>query len=194
MTLRNIASLLALGLTAICAPNCPGAEPPTAKTLFDFETADELTMWRASGVTAEWTADHATHGQHAVLLTYKPGDGLQTFIQDGGARKLGLAGFTHLVIDCYAPVNMEITVKLKSTQGTRKWEKVFALEPGANTLAIPFEGTGIDPATLEYINLFTGGLKAETVLYMDNVRGANVTTAAVPRPPAKPEMPDEERF
>ena len=175
------------------------AAPATAgaagdRILFDFETPDDLAKWDKNGATVELSTDHVTHGKHSAMLVFKPGEGLRTFLHAAGRKKMDLSGCTHLCIDYFAPVNMEVSVKLKSTDGTVKWERSYALEPDASSIVIPLDGTGLDPATIDYINLFTASPRAETILFVDNIRGTSMKAGPASNLPGKPELPDDEAF
>ncbi|MFC1582983.1 hypothetical protein ACFL4W_05545, partial [Planctomycetota bacterium] len=168
------------------------AGPAQDKLLFDFETPEDLAEWNTGGVTAKLTDERVTRGKQAVLLAYQPGAGLKTF--QFSSRTMPLKGCTHLQFDYFAPVNMNITVKLKSNDGQVKWDREYSLEPEAATHSIPFEGTGIDPSSLSYINIWVNSPRTETLLYVDNIRGTVVTAETMRKGPVKKEKPDPELF
>ena len=171
-----------------------GAEPLAPKILFDFESAEELAKWNGNGVTATLSAEHATHGKHSALLVFKPGQGFQTFMVELGKNKIDLAGYTHLCIDVFAPVNTTVAVKLKSSDGKKKWEQEFALEPDASSILIPLEDTALDLAKIDQISLFMSDLGAETVLYIAHIRAENLKAGDLPKRAPKLEVQDEEKF
>ncbi|MBN1807582.1 MAG: hypothetical protein JW909_00830 [Planctomycetes bacterium] len=191
-TVLYIDNIRAVKLTAPPPEKAPVKPAETA--ISDFETQQDVEKWRGDGVKAELSEDHVTSGKHSVKLTYMPGGGLKTFMLEIGRGGLDLSGCTHLFADVYAPVNMEVTLKLKSDAGAKKWQREYSIEPAPWTLSVPLSQTTVSPGSISYINLFAGGLRSETILYIDNVRGGTVSSDSASSLPKKKEKPDEELF
>ena len=90
-------------------------------------------------------------------------------------------------------VALGFAVKLKSDRGTRKWTRNVTVEPGGETVVLPFADMEIDPKSVSYFNIFMSAPREETVIFIDNVRAgsARVAEKALPR---KLERPDDELF
>lgn len=159
----------------------------------DFETQEELSKWEHNGSTVELSDEHVTSGKKSVKVTYETGKGLKVFKIETGKHVFNLSGCTHLLIDVFTPVNMEVTIKLKSNSGKKKWDREFTLEPAAETISISFEKVGIDPSSISYINFFISSPRQNIVLFIDNIRGVKSAPSAR-KGPKIPEKPDDELF
>lgn len=160
----------------------------------DFETQEDLDRWQHGGSKTELSDEHATRGKRAAKVTYLEGAGGHVFMLDLEGKGLDLSKCTHLLMDVYAPVNLEVAVKLKSNQGKEVWQRDYSIEPAPWVISVPLGETGLDKAKLSYINLFIYNTRQEMVLFIDNVRGGKGGVAARPRQPVKPEKADEELF
>ena len=163
------------------------------KVIFDFESEDELNRFRARGVRAELSDEHATRGKKSVKLTYLPGSGLGVFMWDDSRRPFDLGGSPDLMLDVYTEVPISFSVKLKSDRGARKWTRRVTVEPGQETLVLPFSDMGIDPRSVSYFNIFMGAPKDEVVIFVDNVRAGSAREAEKDLP-KRLERADDELF
>ena len=168
---------------------------PEARTdvMFDFESEAELKKFDLRGVRAEMSDEHVTSGKRSVKLTYLPGGGLGVFMWNDNRRPFDLSKGQDLMFDVYSEVVLGFAVKLKSDRGARKWTRNVTVEPGGETVVLPFADMDIDPKSVSYFHIFMGAPADETVIFLDNVRAgsARVAEKALPK---KLERPDDELF
>src|SRR5262249_23863333 len=143
--MRRLSCLLALiALPLVVTAAAPPR--PADKTLFDFETTDEVTPWanltlpkvKEPPIKAERSTDHATSGKHSLKLTFAGGTwptltttrvppdwtAYQTFKADVTVSKPCLVGFT---------VMQEKSVRGDGWEALiSRWTKTAFLKPGKN--------------------------------------------------------------
>ena len=168
---------------------------PETKTsvMFDFESEAELKKFELRGVEAELSDEHVTSGKRSARLTFLPGERLDVFMWNDNRSPFDLSKGQDLMIDVYSEVVISFAVKLKSDRGARQWTRDVTVEPGQETIVLPFADMDIDPKSVSYFNIFMGPPREETVVFVDNVRAgsARVAEKALPR---KLERPDAELF
>jgi hypothetical protein len=185
---------------AATAPATPAPAPKPADAasadviISDFETPEDLARWSVNGTVTALSDEHVTHGQKSAMVTYQRGEGLHTFNLNIPRQGVDLSKCTHLMIDLYAPVNLEAVVKLKSDENKQQWQRDYSIEPSASTISIPLSQTKLDTSKIHYINIFVGAPRNDVILFVDNVRGVKMTAGAPSNLPVKKEKPDEEMF
>ncbi len=154
---------------------------PQDRVLFDFESDGELDRfhWKCHTLFS-LSEEHATRGTSSLKLELFPSDfpGLSPMLEDNDWR-----GFKQLAFDVFNTEEeaIQITVRMDDTAGFPNYEdrynKIFNLKPGQNTVVIPFEtlvtsGTQrrLDLKRIYRLLVFMGYPKKRIVLYMDHFR------------------------
>ena len=187
----------AIRAVAVAGP-APAPKPADAASadvlISDFETPEDLARWSGNGTVTALSDEHVTHGQKSAMVTYQRGPGLHTFNLNISRGGVDLSKCTHLLIDVYAPVNLEAVVKLKSDENKQQWQRDYSIEPSASTISIALSPTKLDPSKIHYVNIFVGDPRSDVILFVDNVRAVKMTAGAPSNLPVRKEKPDEEMF
>lgn len=158
---------------------CSG--PPSERTLFDFESDDELDRFHWKCYTLFALSDeHATHGSKSLRLELYPSEypGLAPMIKDTDWSKYRAFQF-----DVFNPQDADIRLSVRIDDRedypgyADRYNRTFVVVPGANTITIPLDSM-ITSGSKRSLNLkmiyrlvvFMGQPKNKTVLYLDYLR------------------------
>jgi len=154
---------------------------PHERVLFDFETDEELDRfhWKCHTLFA-LSDEHATHGSKSLKLKLYPSEypGLAPMIKDTNWSRYGLLRFE---VNNPQDTDIKLSARIDDSKDypnyADRYNKSFAVKPGANTITIPFNSL-ITSETKRQLNLkkiysdviFVAQPKEKTILYFDYVR------------------------
>lgn len=168
-------------LAFVCLLVCGCIKHPSERIIFDFETDKELNQlnWKCHTLLT-LTDEHVTHGTKSLKLDLFPSEypGLEHKLIDKDWR-----GFKDLQFDVYNSQNKTIYLSLRiddkknSPDYHDRYQKVFELKPGHNTLVVGLgslttSGSNrlIDLSNIYRLMLFLSQPKSKVTLYFDHIR------------------------
>jgi hypothetical protein len=180
-TARNeLAKLIVAFSLVMLVCGCP-MDRPAKLILFDFEEDAELDrlQWRCFTLLS-LSSEHATHGEKSLKMEFFPSrwPGWEPKLYKKDWR-----GFEALGFDLYnvQDINLSVTVRIDDRKGypghANRYNQVFILRPGSNTLVIPFDSLmtsgsnrTLNLGRIERLILFMGSPEKRFVLHLDHVR------------------------
>jgi hypothetical protein len=154
---------------------------PAKMILFDFEDDAELDrMYWQCFTLFSLSSEHAAHGEKSLKMEFFPSrwPGWEPKLNERDWR-----GFEALGFDLYnvQDINLSVTVRIDDRKGypghMNRYNQVFILRPGSNTIVIAFDSLvtsgsnrALDLGRIERLMLFMGSPASRSVLHLDHVR------------------------
>ncbi len=180
---RKTSNKAKLALAVLCSLllfHCHGRSPGES-ALFDFESDSELDEFYWDCHTRFSLSDaHPTHGSRSLKLELYPSDypGLAPMLHESS-----WVNYRELCFDIYnaqtgtVPVSVRIDDRAESPDYADRYNRSFALRPGANHISIPLDslftsgsGRRLDPDRICRFLVFADHPKGKIVLYVDYIR------------------------
>jgi len=198
------------GLAAFFGFANPGTTARTADRelwLADFESKDEhIVRWKIANAQVRLTTDHATHGQHAVQVTFQPGE-VSSLTMDqylsGDRTRRDWSGYGTLTLEVYndQPTQELLVLTVRDDKGHEHHEEVALKAHAAQRVSLSLADVNelLDRAHIAQLSVSRVNAKTPAVFYLDAIRlepgqpSATVTSASPESDavsPTRSSMPD----